>query len=143
MSESTESVVLMSSVGTLATASASQYPTGATPLAVASRSLANGVATATLASAIGRTVYITGFEVTGSGATLGLPVTVTVANTLGGTLSYTYCAGAGVLLANTPLFVAYAPGIPASGTNVSIAVSCPALGLGNTNNTVSARGYLL
>jgi|SRR5882724_1854303 len=120
----------------------SQYPAGATPLS-ASGTGANSVVAATLTGVAGKITYITGFEVTGSGAVVGLPVTVTVTGILGGTLSYTYSAIAGVLLGNGPLVVTYAIAVPASAPNVSIVVSCPQLGLGNTNNTVVAHGYLL
>src|SRR5260370_37907131 len=54
------------------------YPPGATPIAASSGNVANAVATATLASAANVTTYITGFEVTGAGATAGLAVTVTI-----------------------------------------------------------------
>src|SRR6266496_1633455 len=122
--------------GIVSTVGASQYPAGATPLAISSGNLANGVATATLTSAVGKTAYLSGFEVTGAGATVALPVTVTVVGLLGGTASYTYGAVGGVLLMNAPLVVTYDPAVPASGTNVPVVVSCPALGLGNTNSTV-------
>jgi len=128
---------------TAAVGMVSQYPAGATPVAASSGNVAAAVATATLAGAAGRTTYLTGFQVTGSGATAGLPVIVTVTGIIGGTLSYIYTATVGILLPNTPLAVAYAPALAASAVNTSIAVSCPSLGLGNTNNTVVAHGYLL
>jgi hypothetical protein len=85
-------------------------PTGkeATPVAASSGNVAAAVATATLAAGGANVMtYISGFEVTGSGATAGLPVTVTVIGVLGGTLSYTYTAAAGVLVGNTPLVVEF------------------------------------
>lgn len=119
------------------------YPSAATPLTAASGNVANAAAAATLAGTSGKTTYITGFEITGSGATLGAAVTVTVTGTISGTLSYTYAAIAGALLANTPLVVEFPVAIPASATNTAIVVSCPALGGGNTNNTTVAHGYQL
>jgi hypothetical protein len=118
-----------------------EYPATATPLTAASGNVAAAVAAATLAGAASLTTYITGFEVSGAGATAALPVTVTVTGTVSGTLSYTYTAVAGVLLANPNLVVQFCPAIPASAVNTSIVVSCPSLGAGNTNNTVVAHGY--
>lgn len=121
----------------------SDYPVGATPITNSSGNVANASAVATLSGVANKTTYIAGFQVTGSGATLGLPVTVTVAGLISGTNSYTYCAIAGVLLGNTPLIVKFDPPVPASAVNTAIVVTCPALGSGNTNNTVSAQGYQL
>jgi hypothetical protein len=41
------------------------------------------------------------------------------------------------------LDVQFCPPIPASAVNTAIAVACPALGAGNTNNTVNAYGFYL
>ncbi len=119
------------------------YPKGAVPLTASSGNVANGAATATLTSVSGKTTYITGFQITGAGATVALVVTPTVVGTIGGTLSYTLAAIAGALLSNQPLVVKYDPAVPASAHDVDIVVSCPALGLGATNNTVAAQGYIL
>lgn len=117
------------------------YPAGATPITASSGNVAAAVATATLAGAASVTTYITGFEVTGAGATAGLVVTVTVTGTISTTLSYTVAAVTGALLINTPLIVEFPVAIPASAANTSIVVSMPSLGLGNTNATVVAHGY--
>lgn len=128
--------------GTVTTAATSLLPGGATSITgVGSGS--NAVITGTLAGVGGKTTYIVGFEITGAGAIVGLPVTVTVTGILGGTLSYTYAAIAGVLLGNGPLIVDYGMGLPSAALGGNIVVSCPALGLGNTANTVVVRGYVL
>ena len=121
----------------------SPYPAGATPITAASGNVAAATAAATLAAVAGKTTYITGFTVTGSGATAGLPVNVTVTNTITGTLTYTYAAAAGVLVANVPLNVTFPAPLPANAVNTTIVVSCPTLGTGNTNNTVNAYGFQL
>ncbi|TGQ89450.1 hypothetical protein EN828_10420 [Mesorhizobium sp. M2D.F.Ca.ET.185.01.1.1] len=120
---------------------ASDYPAGSVPLIAGSGNIANNSATATLTPTATTTAFITGFEVTGSGATAALPVTVTVAGLLGGTRSYTYNFAAGVLVGNSPLAVTYSPALPASAVNTAIVVTCPASGSGGTNNTVVAHGY--
>lgn len=130
--------------GAVLTNIASQYPSGATPIIGSSGNVANAVATATLPNpATRRLAYITGFEVTGAGATAADAVTVTVAGILGGPLAYTYSAVAGVAVENTPLIVSFSPALPASANGVDISVSCPALGAGNTNNTIVAHGYII
>lgn len=111
------------------------------PVRGASGNVANAIAAATLAAAVGKTTYITGFTVTGAGATAGLPVLVTVTGTLGGTHTHVYAAVAGALLANTPLIVRFTMPIPASDVNTAIVVTVPALGTGNTHSTVVATGY--
>lgn len=116
------------------------YSEGATALIAGSGNVANASAAATLTPTATTTAYISGFEVTGSGSTAGLPVTVTVAGLLGGTRSYTYSFVAGVLVANAPLVVSFFPALPASAINTAIVVTCPAGGAGNTNNTVVAHG---
>ena len=121
----------------------SEYPVGAVPITASSGNVAAGSAVATLAGVAGKTTYISGFEITGTGATLGLAVTPTVVGTISGTLSYTYAAVAGALLGNTPLMIQYSKSIPASAVNTSIVVTCPTLGTGNTNSTVTAHGYQL
>jgi hypothetical protein len=122
--------------------SLSSLPAG-TPVSASSGNVANGAAVATLAGVAGKTTYITGFEVTASGATLGLPVTVTVAGLLGGTLSYTFAFIAGALLASTPLIVQYPQPLPASAANTAIVVTLPAGGTGATNATANAHGFQL
>jgi hypothetical protein len=118
-------------------------PVPGTPLAASSGNVAAAVAAATLVAAANQVTYLSGFEVTGSGATAGLPVIVTVTGIVGGTLSYIYSAAAGVLVGNTPLIVEYPIPIPAIGPGVAIVVSCPSLGAANTNNTVNAHGFQL
>lgn len=117
------------------------YLEGATPLIAGSGNVTNASAAATLTGTATTTVYISGFEITGSGSTTALPVTVTVAGLLGGTRSYTYSFVAGVLVSNVPLVVAFYPALPASAINTAIVVTCPAGGAGNTNNTVVAHGF--
>lgn len=123
--------------------SSAAYPSGATPLSAGSGNVANASAVATLTPASGKTAYITGFQISGAGATVALPVSVTVVGLLGGTRTFTHTAVAGALLANTPLLVNFPYPIPASAVDTNIVVTCPALGAGNTNNTVNAQGFYL
>lgn len=117
------------------------YPADATVLTASSGNVANGSAAATLGAASGKTTYITGFQITASGATGAAVVTVTVTGTLGGTMSYTFVAPAGATAQATPLVVTFPHPVPASATNTAVVVTLPALGSGNTNATVSAQGF--
>jgi hypothetical protein len=107
-----------------------------------SGNVANASAVATLAAQGTDLVnYITGFEVTASGATAGLPVLVTVTGVKGGTLTYIFVFPAGALVAAQPLLIEFPQPLAASAANVAIVVTCPAGGAGNTNASVSAHGY--
>lgn len=123
--------------------SSTSYPVGATPVHASSGNVANAVAAATLPGVAGKTTYISGFEITGGGATAAALVQATVAGLIGGTATYIVGVVAGAAVANTPLMVRFDPAIPASAVNTAIAVTVPALGAGNTNSTVVAHGYQL
>ena len=116
-------------------------PDGAIPLTGSSGTIANGTATATLAASATLKTWITGFEITGTGATGALVVSPTVTGVVTGTLTYTYVFVAGATTLNQPLIVPFPTPIPSSAINTAIAVSCPASGAGGTNNTVVAHGY--
>lgn len=120
----------------------SDYPAGAVPVEVSSGNVANAAATATLPAAVGKTTWLTGFEVTGAGATAALVVAVTVTGPAN-TLTYIYAAALGVAVENVPLLVQFPKPIPGAAANTAVVVTCPALGAGNTNNAVSAHGYQL
>jgi len=107
----------------------------------ASGNVAAAVASATLPAVAGKTNFLTGFTVSGAGATAALPVIVTVTGVLGGTLSYVYVAAVGVLAANQPLNMRFNPPLQAAAANTAIVVSCPSLGLGNTHNSTVANGF--
>ena len=107
---------------------------------------ATGAAAAITASlpapGAGITNWITGFQVTGSGATAALVVVVTLTGVITGTLSFVLVVPAGVTASTTPLVVTFPwPGIPASGANTAITVNVPTFGAGNTNVAATIEGY--
>lgn len=116
---------------------------GATQVKGSSGNVANASGVATLTSTATKTAYISGFQVTGSGATAASVISVTVAGLLGGTSTYTMTIPAGATVAVTPLIVSFYPPLPASAVNTDIVVTAPAFGAGNTNATVNAQGFLL
>ena len=87
------------------------YPASSSPLSSASGNVANASAVATLSGSVG-TTYISGFEVTGGGATAAALVSVTVAGLIGGTATYTIGVVAGATAPNAPLIVALQPTDP-------------------------------
>lgn len=105
-----------------------------------SGNVANSAAACTLATATGKTTYISAFTMSASGATAGLPVTCTLTGVITGTKHYTFTFPAGVLVPATPLHVDFAPPLQASATNTTIVASCPAGGSGATNATMTAEG---
>lgn len=108
-----------------------------------SGNVAAATATATLvAGGAGKTTYIRGFSITGSGATAASVVVATITGLLGGTRSYIIAVPAGATLGITPLIVDFGDGFPAAAANSPIVVSVPSLGAGNTNCAVNVHGFV-
>lgn len=114
---------------------------GGIPITAASGNVANASAIATLPAAAGRTTYLCGFTMTSSGSTGAAVVNPTVTGLSNGTLTYVYGTVAGATLANQSLIVNFPVCAAASAPNTTIVVTLPALGAGNTNAAVTAKGY--
>lgn len=127
---------------TIKVSSPSALPNGATAITASSASVANASAVATLAAAAAKTTYITGFQATAGGSTVGSDVTLTVVGTITGTMNYTFTFPAGAVVGST-LVIPFPTPVPASAVNTAIVVTLPAGGAGNTNATVAAQGYQL
>lgn len=112
-----------------------------TPI-TASATAAAGAMTATLTGAANQRTYITGFQVTGAGATGASVITVTVTGVITGTMSYNIAVPAGATAAVTPLIVTFPVPVQSSAVNTSIVVNVPSFGAGNTNAAVAAQGFL-
>ena len=120
-----------------------ELPVGAVALNSSSGNVAAGSAVATFPAVAAKTNFVTGFEITGGGATGAALVVATLVGLLGGTASYIVAAVAGATLGNTPLVVQFSKAMPASAVNVALVLTLPSLGVGNTNAAVSMHGYLL
>lgn len=118
-------------------------PGGRVDISCSTGNVANATSTCTMPATTGKTTYVTGFDITGSGATVGAAVTCTLTNTNSGTISYTYVITAGALLVNTPLIRSFTPPLKGTAANTAPVLSCPAGGTGNTNMTLNAYGYEL
>lgn len=119
------------------------FPDGATALHSSSGNVANASAVATLAAVAGKTNYLTGILITGSGATAASVQSVTITGLLGGTLTLTYTVPAGATTTTQPLAITFPFPLPASAVNTAIVLTAPAFGAGNTNASVSAFGFVL
>lgn len=108
----------------------------------ASGNVANAAATATLAAGAQQFTYITGFEATFAGATVGQCVNLTITGLLGGTLTYPVCSPTGATVQGYPFGFEFVPPLRSSAVNTAIVVSMPALGAGNTNAAVIAHGFV-
>jgi hypothetical protein len=130
----------VSAAGALSTSAA---PPQGTDITASSGNQANAGAVATLPGVAAKTTFITGFEITASGSTVGLDVVVTVVGVITGTMTYIFTFPIGVAVPGNPLIVEFSRPIPASGVNTAIVVTLPAGGAGNTNAAVSAHGFQL
>ena len=118
------------------------YPPGSTPVRVGATAAA-GATSATMPAVAGKTNYLTGFAVTGGGATAASIVTVTVTGLVGGTQTYKVAIPAGTTAGITPLIATFVPPLPASAANVAIAINLPSFGAGNTDAAVAAYGFVM
>jgi hypothetical protein len=120
------------------------------PIAVVASGAAQSNAAA-LPTAAGKVTYITGFDLTGGGATAASVIEVTVtglSTNAGTTLKFEVAIAAGV---TAPAFSTTGPytysirfpvPLPASALNSAITVTAPSYGAGNTNASVLAYGFL-
>lgn len=115
---------------------------GAAAVAASSGVVAAAVAAATLPAVAGQTNSVSGFQITGLGATGATVVVATLTGVLGGTQSYEVTVPAGATTAITPVIVSFNPPLPATGPNVAITISVPSFGAGNTNAEANIQGTL-
>lgn len=113
----------------------------ATVGASASATGANAALAPAIVAPAGSTSFVTGFVVTGLGATASAPIDVTLTGVQGGPLHYTIDIPAGAGTPITPLAVNFAAPIPATGPGVNIVLNVPAFGAGNTNEAATITGY--
>ncbi len=119
------------------------YPS---PIASSSGAVVAAQAVATLTAVAGKTTWIEGFDLVGTGATGTSVISVVVSGLLGGsvTIGVNIPAGATVILnAGSPNGVQYRfpTPLPASAQNVNIVVTVPSFGTGNLFANVTAYGF--
>lgn len=129
-------------VSTTTSPSAGDLPSTATFKSNASGNVAAAAANCTIAApGAGITTWITGFEITGAGATAASIILVTLTNILGGTWTWCLVIPAGVTTDIGRFAVEFSKPIPASGPNVAVALNVPSFGAGNTNAAAIIHGY--
>ncbi len=128
----------------VAVISTAPYPAGATPVTASSNVVANASSTQTLPGVVGKTTYMTGFAITGLGATAAGSITASVylqgANT---TLYYVVPIPAGATVGITPLVVNFPVPLSAGAPNTVIQTVMPAFGAGNTAACLTVQGFQL
>lgn len=118
-------------------------PPGATNVGASSGNVANAVATAAMPAVAGKTNYVTGFSITGAGATAAAVVDATLTGVVGGPFHYTVAVPAGVAAGVLPLIVELETPLAASAANQAVTLSVPAFGAGNTNAAANIHGYVV
>lgn len=101
---------------------------------------ADAVAVAILPAVAGKTNSLSGFMLSGTGATAAGTVVATITGLQGGTLSVPVAVPAGVDAQVGPITVNLTQPIPASAADTAIEISLPALGAGSTNAAVAIWG---
>jgi hypothetical protein len=118
------------------------YPYGATPVTNEATATSPATVTATLPAAAGKTTYMTGCVVSGTGSTAGGFADVSIY--MGGTaknLDVTIAIPAGVSTALTPLVLNFNPPLSAGAANNAIQCIATTFGSGNTLSRVSTWGF--
>ncbi len=119
-------------------------PAGATDIFGNSAVVSAATATATLAATASRLNYITGFMVTGLGATAATLAVITVTGLAGGTQTFAaYPVPAGVGVSGPIMVVSLPTPIPASAVNTAISVVVASFGSGNVGAQASVQGYMI
>jgi hypothetical protein len=119
-----------------------RQPVG-TQVANSSGNVANANAIATLPAIANRVNYLTSVSFTGGGATAGSLVVATITGVIGGPLSFVFAVPTGVAVGAAPLLLGFESPLWATGPNVAIVATLPALGAGNTNAATSISGYVI
>lgn len=124
--------------------SAAPYSYGATPITASSGIVAASSSTQTLPGVAGKTTYMTGFEITGAGATAASVISVSVfLQGAAQTLYYALVIPAGVTTSITPLIVEFPIPVSSGAANSVIQVIMPSFGTGNTAACLTVHGFQL
>lgn len=111
-----------------------------TVVAADSGNVAAAAAVATLPAAAGKITYITGYTLTGLGATAAALVAATITGPAQ-TITVPFAVPAGVTVPCAGVYVELPIPVPGAAVNTAVAVNLPSLGAGNTNARATAHGY--
>lgn len=98
--------------------------------------------TLTVPAQAGKTNQVSGFTVSGTGATAGSTIVITLAGVQGGTQSFDYVVPAGAAVAAPTLEVTFNPPLVASGPNVAIVLTVPSFGAGNLQSAAELEAQV-
>ena len=105
--------------------------------------VAAAAAIATLPGVSGKTNFLSGFILAGSGATAASVVLVTITGLLGGTVTMPIGVPAGAAVGITPIICNFENPLPAADVNTDIVVTMPSLGVGNLHASATAWGTVV
>lgn len=97
--------------------------------------------TATMPAVVGKTNYLTSYQISGGGAT-GASIIVATITGLPNTLSIDIAVPAGATLGIQPINGSFFPPLAASGPNTAIVLNVPSFGAGNTNSAGYVTGFV-
>lgn len=118
------------------------YPQASTPLNATSGNVTAAVAAASLPADANQFNYLTGFEITGCGATGASVVDVTLSGLAGGiSMIFKLVVPAGATTAHAGLSKRFDPPLKGNAKNTAITISCPSLGAGNLHNVAHIFGF--
>lgn len=114
-----------------------------TPSDIITASSTGGAAANNVTLAAGsRTAFLTGFSITGLGATAASTIAITTTG-LQVNLTWYLAIPAGVTTAVTPLILSFPIPLPANNPGVNIVINVPSFGAGNTTAAANAYGFLM
>jgi hypothetical protein len=123
-----------------------QQDNAITPIVASATSGGAAAIAPALAATAGKTNFLEGFTITGSGATGASVIEASITGLNGGTIYYELPIVAGVNLGAFPLtgnefWVNFPEPIPATGADVAITLHVPSFGSGNTNSAAVLYGF--
>jgi hypothetical protein len=97
--------------------------------------------TVTVPALAGKTIYVTGIEVTGSGATAASNVAITLASSATTQANWTFVVPAGATLQATPLVIEFQDPIVGLAPGNTAVLTVGTFGSGNTGASVTIHGF--
>lgn len=96
----------------------------------------------TLPAVAAKRNWITGFTVSGAGATAASVITVQLTGVVGGPLSYKVAIPVGANVGIQPLRVEFDEPFPSADVNTAVSLTVPSFGAGNTAAAAEIRGFV-
>jgi hypothetical protein len=89
-----------------------------------------------------KTAYVTGFEITGGGATAASVIAATLVGLFGGlTFTYDIAVPVGATVQTPSLIVEFSTPLPGNAKGSAITLNVPSFGAGNANAAVNLHGF--